>query len=168
MPPLTLRFDVDDFSLRDSFLRTFFFGALDGLGPDHQARWGRMTAPQMVEHLLWAFEVSTGQVETQCPIPEAKLPRMKAFLYHNRPTPQDFMNPALESGLPALRFATLREATAALLVEIDRFIVHARTRPDAIHIHPVFGPIGVEEWSRSHFKHAAHHLLQFGLIEVEP
>jgi hypothetical protein len=56
---LKIRFDVDDFSLRDTFLRTFFFGALDGLRPETPALWGHMTAQQMVEHLMWTFEVST-------------------------------------------------------------------------------------------------------------
>jgi hypothetical protein len=31
---------------------------------------------------------------------------------------------------------------------------------------PVFGPIGYEEWHRTHYKHMHHHLLQFGLIEL--
>ena len=32
---------------------------------------------------------------------------------------------------------------------------------------PRFRVIGVEEWSRTHFKHGCHHLMQFGLIEVD-
>jgi hypothetical protein len=32
-------------------------------------------------------------------------------------------------------------------------------------MHPLFGPIGAEEWTRVHFKHAYHHLLQFALID---
>ena len=165
---MKIRFDVNDASLRDTFLKTFFFGALDGLTEKARPRWGRMSAQEMVEHLLWAFEGSTGRIEIACPYPPEQLPRMKAFLHHNRPTPQDFMNPALQEGLPALRYPDLRAARAALLIEVDRFLEHARTQPDAIHVHPVFGPIGVEDWSRSHFKHGCHHLLQFGLAELEP
>jgi oxepin-CoA hydrolase/3-oxo-5,6-dehydrosuberyl-CoA semialdehyde dehydrogenase len=165
---LTVRFDVDDSSLRDTFLRTFFFGALDALRPDTRALWGAMTAQQMLEHLLWTFEVSTGRVTLECPYPEDERDRLKRFLYHNRPTPHEFMNPALRDGLPALRHPDLQSATAALMTEVDRFIEHSRTRPDSRHMHPIFGPVGVEEWSRTHFKHGCHHLLQFGLIEVEP
>ncbi len=94
-------FDVDDASLRDTFLRTFFFGALDGLRPETPALWGRMTAQQMVEHLVWTFEVSTGRVVLECPYPEDQRERMKPFLYHNRPTPHKFMNPALRDGVPS-------------------------------------------------------------------
>ena len=165
---LKIRLDVDDSSLRDTFLRTFFFGALDALRPEHPARWGGMTAQQMVEHLVWTFEVSTGRVVLECPYPDDQRERMKPFLYHNRPTPHEFMNPALRDGLPQLRSPDLRAARTALMTEVDRFLEHARTRPDSRHTHPIFGPISVEDWSRTHFKHGCHHLLQFGLIEVEP
>jgi hypothetical protein len=63
----------------------------------------------MIEHLAWAFELSTGQAQTECPIPAAKREQLKAFLHDNRSTPRDFANPV-------------------------------------------------------HFKHAYHHLLQFGLV----
>jgi len=165
---LKVRYDVDDASLRDTFLRTFFFGALDGLRPDATGRWGRMTAQQMVEHLAWAFECSTGRVVVECGTPADQVERMKRFLHHNRPSPPDFMNPALREGLPPLRHADLADARRALLVEVDRFLEHQRTHHDAVRMHPVFGPIGMEEWSRTHFKHGCHHLQQFGLIEVEP
>ena len=119
----------------------------------------------MVEHLSWVFELSTGLASVECPIPEAKRERYKAFLHDNTPMLREFRNPALVSGLPALRHAGLDDALAALRKDVDRFLDHARDAPAATHAHPVFGPIGPEEWSRSHFKHAYHHLLQFGLVE---
>jgi len=164
---LKLRFDVDDSVLRDTFLRTFFFGALDPLEPGERARWGRMSAQEMVEHLVWAFECSTGEVRVTCPTPEDQLLRMRRFLYSNRPTPLEFMNPALRDGLPPLRYGSLTEARGALQAAVDRFLHHARTRPESVHTHPIFGPIDAEGWSRTHFKHCAHHLLQFGRLEVD-
>jgi hypothetical protein len=163
---LTVRFDVDDFSLRDTLLRTFFFGALDPLRAEDRPRWGAMTAQQMVEHLLWTFEVSTGRATLTCPTPPDQIERLKKFLYSNRATPEGFMNPALVEGLPALRHPDLRQAKGALQTEVDRFLDHQRTRRDVLTVHPIFGPITVEEWSRTHFKHCLHHLLQFGLLET--
>jgi oxepin-CoA hydrolase/3-oxo-5,6-dehydrosuberyl-CoA semialdehyde dehydrogenase len=160
------RFDVNDAELRDSFLRHEVVGALAGLSETSEARWGRMTAQQMVEHLTWAFELSTGQAETPCHVPAAQLPRMKGFLYHNRPTPHEFMNPALASGLPLPRYGSLAEAKLALGRELERFLQES-SRPAPVYTHPIFGPIGYEEWHRTHFKHTYHHLLQFGLIEPE-
>ncbi len=162
-----MRFDVNDAGLRHLFLGSALPLALAQLAPGRAPRWGRMTAQQMVEHLLWSFEVSTGRTRVACPVPEERRPALRAFLHHDRPTPQGFMNPLLEEGLPALRFSQISEAVAVLSLEVERFLEQVVTSPGAVHTHPVFGPIGVEEWSRAHFKHCCHHLLQFRLIEVD-
>jgi oxepin-CoA hydrolase/3-oxo-5,6-dehydrosuberyl-CoA semialdehyde dehydrogenase len=160
----TIAFDVNDSEVRDSFLSRELLAALASLREDEPPRWGRMTAQQMVEHLVWAFELSTGRAATECTVPPDKLDKVKAFLYDNRPTPAEFMNPALVEGLPPLRYRSLAEAKAALALESDRFLRYSRDVPDAAHTHPIFGRIGVEEWSRTHFKHCFHHLKQFGLV----
>lgn len=162
---MTFAFDVNDAALRDRFLRDEFRQALATLTAESQPRWGSMNAQQMVEHLAWTFQASTGGVALSCPIPAEELDRMKRFLVSNRPTPENFMNPALVSGLPALRCANLAAARDELDREANRFLssVGAGTR----HTHPVFGPIDYEEWHRAHYKHTHHHLAQFGLVEVE-
>jgi len=164
---MIIHFDLNDHELRDTFFLKMLCDALGPLRDDARSGWGKMTAQQMVEHLTWAFELSTGKAHVNCPVPEAQRERLKAFLYDNRPTPHEFMNPVLTAGLPPLRHVGLAEAKAALRVEVDRFVRQFRATPDAVQIHPVFGPIGMEEWARSHFKHAYHHLLQFGLVGGE-
>lgn len=161
---ITVPFDVNDAGLRETFLRRTAGEALAGLHLDATPLWGRMTARQMVEHLLWACELSTGRAETSCPVPEARREQAKAFLRDNRPTPRDFANPVLAAGLPPLRYASLDEARDALAAETAHFFAQAAATPETRHMHPVFGPIGSEGWARSHFKHVYHHLVQFGLI----
>lgn len=160
---MTIPFDVGDAGVRDAFLRRHMWDALAGLREDSPPRWGRMSARQMVEHLSWAFEVSTGRWAVECTIPEARRERYKAFLHDDTPMMREFRNPALAAGLPPLRRAGLGEAKAALREDVERFLDRCRDAPEAIHTHPVFGPLGMEEWSRSHYKHVQHHLLQFGL-----
>ena len=160
------RSDVNDAELRDRFLRHQAQAALDGLDDNTGARWGRMTAQQMIEHLLWAVELSTGRAETECPIPEAERPGMKRFLHSNHPTPHEFMNPVLASGLPALRYASLDQARSALRLELERFLEEPASAK-GLRIHPIFGPIDHEDWHRAHYKHLRHHLSQFGLVEPE-
>jgi oxepin-CoA hydrolase / 3-oxo-5,6-dehydrosuberyl-CoA semialdehyde dehydrogenase len=162
-----LRFDVNDAAGREAFLRGTLHTALEALGPDEPARWGAMTAQEMVEHLQWTFEASVGVVVLECPTPEADRERMKRFLYSSRPSPREFKNPALAAGLPLLRHAGIAEARAALPAAVDEFLERLRTRTDERPMHPIFGPISLEEWSRTHYKHGVHHLLQFGLLEVE-
>ena len=160
-------FDVNDPDVRETFLRHHLFEALMPLHDDTRPRWGRMTAQQMVEHLLWAFELSNGAAHAECPIPEPQRQRLKAFLHDNRPTPREFMNPVLTAGLSPLRHKGLAEAVASLRAAVNHFVQRAASTPDATQMHPVFGPTGMDEWARAHFKHTYHHLLQFGLVEAE-
>ena len=164
---VTIRFDVNDAELREAFLRNLLLDALAPLSDNSNPLWGRMSAQQMVEHLGWAFELSTGQAHVDCLVPEAERERIRMFLYDNRPTPHEFMNPALVRGLPALRRASLVEAKASLRLEVDRFLYQSKMILSAVHTHPVFGPLGGEEWARTHFKHGYHHLLQFRLVDRE-
>ena len=157
-------FEVNDPDLRDRFFHHLLFDALSALRDDTRPGWGRMTAQQMVEHLIWAVEVSTGKAQAVCAFPEAQRERFKAFLHDSRPTPREFQNPLLAAGLPPPRYADAADATAALRPEVTFFLDQAKATPGAVRMHPVFGPIAAEEWARSHFKHCYHHLLQFGLI----
>lgn len=159
------RFDVNDAALREEFLRSGVAPALGPLRTDAAARWGGMNAQQMVEHLMWACECSTGLAVVPCTNPPAVLPRIKRFLRDDRETPHDFMNPVLAAGLPPLRCADLDEAKAALLRELARFLDGSRGNGE-LHTHPIFGPLDHEEWHRAHYKHIRHHFLQFGLMDA--
>jgi hypothetical protein len=158
-------FDVNDAALRDAFLRDAVPAALAALTANAAPHWGQMTAQQMVEHLLWAFDLSNGVATVECAVPENVLPRMKRFLRNNQTTPREFMNPLLVSGLPPLRHASLNEAKAALGQELQRFLNRSGT--GEVCMHPLFGPLDHEEWHRAHYKHIHHHLSQFGVIESE-
>ena len=162
---MTVPFDVNDPAVRDRFFRHDLEQGLAALDERATARWGRMTAQQMVEHLEWGFELSTGRAAVECTVPQERRERFKSFLRDNTPMMHEFRNPVLAAGLPALRHGGLPEARAALAGEVTRFVDYERSAPNAVHTHPVFGPLTAEEWARAHFKHAYHHLLQFGLIE---
>jgi hypothetical protein len=160
--------NVADASAREALLRSSMWDALAPLRPDATARWGRMTAQQLVEHLEWTFACSTGTRTVACFIPEEHRPKYLTVLAHDRPTPQGFENPALTSGLPALAHGGFDAATAALRREVELFLSLAQSAPDARRMHPLFGPIDAEQWSRTHYKHVRHHLTQFGLYPDEP
>jgi oxepin-CoA hydrolase/3-oxo-5,6-dehydrosuberyl-CoA semialdehyde dehydrogenase len=164
-----LRVDVNDVGAREAFLYQGVNDALVALDAGAPAQWGHMTAQQMVEHLSWSYEVSTGRRVVRCPIPEAKREAWKQFLFDNRPMMREFRNPALVDGLPALRHEGLAAAIAAARADADAFRRHAASAaPDARHLHPVFGPLSAEEWARAHYKHFIHHLQQFGLVTADP
>jgi hypothetical protein len=105
--------------------------------------------------------------EVVCKTPTQLLERARRFLYDDRATPHDFKNPLIgEDPLP-FEYPNISEAKAAFRQELNRFLKYYQQHPNAIHTHPIFGPVGVEDWQRIHFKHCYHHLLQLGLI-AEP
>jgi oxepin-CoA hydrolase/3-oxo-5,6-dehydrosuberyl-CoA semialdehyde dehydrogenase len=162
---ITVPFDVNNEELRREFLERDLSAALAVLKADTPPRWGRFTAQEMVEHLGWAFELSTGAAHVECSTPDAVLRRAKAFLHDQRPTPREFKNPVLAGGLPPPRFDDLDGARGALGEAVRSFLRAAREEPEARFTHPIFGLLTMDEWHRNHFKHCYHHLLQFGLIE---
>lgn len=162
-----VRFDVNDAALREAFLRRGFADALAGLKADAAALWGGMTPQQMVEHLEWSVRLSIGEETAECPVPEGERRRVKPFLHSNMHTPRGFENPVLGNGLPALRHRSLEDAKAAIGSVLARFLEEAAARPHEVRVHPLFGPLAADEWSRAHFKHCVHHLLQFGLLDVD-
>ena len=58
---MKIRFDVNDAEGRNEFIGGSLCDALGSLATESQPRWGAFTAAQMVEHLLWGFELSTGR-----------------------------------------------------------------------------------------------------------
>jgi hypothetical protein len=161
---IIIPFDVNDNVLREAFFKQFLPEAIEMLGARTPPQWGNMTAQHMIEHLLWAFECSTGTLVVTCKTPTGLLERAKRFLFDNRQTPHGFKNPLLGEQPPPLRFPAMADAKAALFLEVGRFMNHPHDHPGVLHTHPIFGPLGTEEWHRSHFKHCHHHLQQFGLI----
>jgi hypothetical protein len=91
-----------------------------------------MRAQEMVEHLAWAFRLSTGREQAGCTVPPADRERFKQGLYS--------------------------------AIELELCLDGPRLSQQVC-THPLFGPIGHDDWSRTHDKHRYHHLLQSGLVE---
>jgi hypothetical protein len=162
--PSGVTFDVNDGVARRRFLDDVAPELLASLEPIGRPAWGRMTAQQMVEHLAWLFDMSTGAAQVECAVSEAQRKHFKAFLNNEMQSPRDLENPALAAGLPALRWPTLAAALAGWDAARRCFIALDESGPSAAYVHPLLGPLNHEEWSRFHFKHVYHHLVQFGLV----
>jgi len=163
---LTVVFDVNDEQRRNEFIMELLPQALDSLDEKAQPDWGKMTPQQMVEHLIWGFDLSIGKATTEWVVPQEMGLRIKAFLYNDQPNSKEYMNPVLAPGLPPLKHPNLAAAKRALIEARNGFLDQSATAKKAMHIHPIFGPLSYEEWTRMHFKHSIHHLLQFGLIAI--
>ncbi len=159
-----IAFNVNDAEIRMAFLSHLLPDAIDCLEADTVPSWGKMTAYHMVEHLVWALQLSTGRDTVTCEIPATRREEMIVWLYDDRPSPRDFKNPTLPDNPLPLRYSSVADAKAAFHKELDHFIKFRETQPDEMNTHPLFGTIATDGWERVHFKHSYHHLLQFGLI----
>jgi hypothetical protein len=164
MPQHSIPFTPQDHEARDAFLRRSVQAALQNLNEDTTPQWGAMTARQMVEHLIWAFDISTGDIETGCLVPEERRRAIRPFIFSDAQNRRNVAHPSLLGGLPPLRFDDLPSAITALQRSIASFLALRYGDPTIQRVHPMLGAMNLEEWSRIHYKHCYHHLMQFGLI----
>jgi len=150
---IAIPFNVNDRVLREAFFDHLFHRAIENLREEDQALWGGMSARHMVEHLEWAIGLSIAATNVECKTLPHLIERAKRFLL-------------LGEKPPAFRFGSMAEARAALQMATTSYLHHFREHPEAVHVHPLFGPLGAEEWERAHFKHCYHHLLQFRLVSA--
>jgi hypothetical protein len=131
------------------------------LRPDSAAKWGRMSAHQMICHLGDAFSVAAGQRSASA----ATGPWQRTFvkwlaLYLPLPWPRGVPTP-LEidqeaGGTKPQDFAGDR---ARVESQLRSFAAESAVRcPE----HPVFGRMSSRAWLRWGYLHVDHHLRQFG------
>ncbi len=136
---------------------------LDGLEVDARPGWGSLTAPQMVCHVADAMLCGLGEVPAAAqPGPMSRWP-LNRLVIHVFPWPQgkaesppEFMQRATQTSPEQFEpeLERLRDAFA-------RFA--ARDAGAAWPDSPAFGKMRAKDWGVLGYKHADHHLRQFGL-----
>ena len=150
-------------TLSDDRCRAELVRRLADLRPDSTRRWGRMSAPQMVCHVIDSFRMMTGEkavspassllhrtvikwIALYAPLewPPGILTRPEVDQYGAGTKPGDF----------AADMATLRATLAAL---------NTRGGNGGWPAHPIFGPMSERAWFRWAYLHTDHHFRQFGV-----
>jgi len=148
-----------------AFIKNDLFSLLDNIKTATQAKWGKMNAQQMVEHLVAFFNVSTEKIKFDLVTPEEHLPKFKEFLLSDKQFRENTKAPINvigEDPLP-LRYHTYEEAVEKLHQAVDHFETYFKNDHGKKTLHPVFGPLNFDEWVLLHYKHVTHHLRQFGI-----
>lgn len=152
---------------KENFLRTRLVPLLQQLPPDTEARWGKMNVQQMIEHLGGdAFRTASGRLvfEKILTAPEM-LGRMRAFMMSEKPFKENIANPLMGVNPLPLRYKTVQGAIGALQQELINFFEVFEKNPLLITRNPFYGDLNFDENVQLLYKHALHHLRQFG---VEP
>ena len=121
-------------------------------------RWGSMDVVGMLQHLRLAARMTLGELPVVSVNKRAfqKFP-LKHLILYVFPFPKGAPTAAeLKPGAAA----TFEEERAALLELLER--IGTGPREGAGPAHPLFGPMTWREWGVATYKHADHHLKQFG------
>lgn len=152
---------------KENFLRTRLVAYLQRLDPATTARWGKMSVQQMIEHFGGdAIRTASGRLKMeQILTPPERLPIMREFMMSDKPFSENTKNPLLGEAPAPLRYQTIQGAIGALQQELIYFFEAFEKNPQLVTRNPFFGDLNFEQNVQLLYKHALHHLRQFG---VEP
>lgn len=152
---------------KENFLRTRLVPYLQRLDPATPPRWGKMSVQQMIEHFAGdAVRNACGRLVTeQIVTPPDHLKRLREFLMTDKPFKENTKNPLMGDEPAPLRYKTVQGAIGALQQELIYFFEVYEKDPGLVIRNPFFGDLNFEQQVQLLYKHALHHLRQFG---VEP
>jgi hypothetical protein len=152
---------------KENFLRTKLVPYLQRIDPATPARWGKMSLQQMIEHYAGeAVRNASGRLKFDTIMtPPERLEAMREFMLSDKPFKENTKNPLMGEEPAPLRYKTIQAATGALKQELIYFFEAFEKNPQLVTRNPFFGDLNFEQSVQLLYKHALHHLRQFG---VEP
>lgn len=144
-------------SLFDPVAKQQILDRIELLTPDTQRVWGKMDVAQMMAHLQKPIGVALGTHEVKGNfIRRLILPLFKKMLYDEKPYKRSL--PTDKTFI--ITDPRIFEQEKKILMDM----IHQFTPQNmATEVHPVFGRMTKENWSKAMWKHADHHLKQFGV-----
>lgn len=145
----------------DSTTRDEICRRVERLTPQSQALWGKFNAAQMLAHLNDAMRMAAGDLSTaeKAAPPVFRLWPFKQFIVYVAPWPKGAPTaPELIARCDGARFD---EEKTAFRKVVDRLA----TKPadETWPRHPAFGDLTHRAWGVLKYRHADHHLRQFGV-----
>ena len=132
---------------------------INKLNPESKALWGKMNVAQMLAHLQVPIGVAAGTHQVKRTFMGRLLgPMVKPIIYNKKP---------FKRNLPTDPSFVMIKATdkefekekQKLLDVVNNF----SERTIVNEVHPFFGKMSKEQWSKGTWKHLDHHLQQFGV-----
>lgn len=150
-------------TVADALVRGALVERLHALHPDSRRRWGTLTPHEMLCHLGDAMAMVLRTRPRRQPVPPRHRRLVKALgLWSPIPWPHGWAtnpmhNPRVDGTQPSVFVQDLDRAIAGLEAI-------AAAAPDTLEpVHGFFGTMSVRDWQRWAYRHADHHLRQFGL-----
>jgi Protein of unknown function (DUF1569) len=145
-------------NLYDSIVKQEIIGRTNRLTLQSQPQWGKMNAGQMLAHLQMPMGVAVGTHK----LPRTLFGRIvgplaKPMMYnpkpfkHNMPTDKSFIMTGKEKDFEKEKQSFLN------------LVSNFKEENIVNEIHPFFGRMTKDQWSKAMYKHIDHHLQQFGV-----
>jgi hypothetical protein len=152
---------------KENFLRTKLVTHLQRLDPATPPKWGKMSVHQMIEHYAGdAVRNANGRLKIDTILtPPENLERLREFMMSDKPFKENTKNPLMGEEPGPTRYKTVQAAIGALQQELIYFFEAYEKQPSLVIRNPFFGDLNFEQNVQLLYKHALHHLRQFG---VEP
>lgn len=146
------------------FLKTQFVSLLKQTPSDTLPHWGKMTLQQMVEHFTDSVRIASGKTLRKDIItPPENLQKMREFLMSDRPFRENTPNPLMPEVPAPVRNKSIADALNELEEEITFFFTVFEENHLQESRNPFFGDLNFDENVQLLYKHACHHLKQFGI-----
>lgn len=148
---------------KENFLRTKFISLLQKLDNHTIPLWGKMNVQQMIEHFTDVVMSASGKIKLPIVTPADKLPRFREFMFSEKPFKENTKSPVLAEEPAPLKKHTKEAAIGKLQEELIYFFEIFENTPGLKTINPVFGELDFDGNIQLLYKHALHHLRQFGI-----
>src|ERR1041384_1946496 len=138
--------------------RAAIAGRMRSLTVSSTGRWGSMDVAGMLRHLHLSARMALGEMQAPSANKRAlQIFPLKHLILYVLPFPKGAPTAAELKPADAV---SLEDERAALLHLLERIGTgpHEGVGP----AHPLFGPLSWQEWGVATYKHANHHLKQFG------
>lgn len=149
---------------KENFLRTKLIPCIQRIDPSAAPLWGKMNVQQMIEHLaIDAVPCASGKLKIKDIItPPEHLQKLREFLITEKAFKANTNNPLMAKDPPTCYYKTIQGAIGALHEELIYFFEVFEKNPALVTRNPFFGDLNFEQNVQLLYKHALHHLRQFG------
>lgn len=131
---------------------------MSSLSASSVRRWGSMDVAGMLQHLNLSARMTLGELTVPSANKRAfQMFPLKHLILYVFPFPK---GAPTAPELKAVDVTTFEDERTALLNFLER--IGSGPRDGAGPTHPLFGPLSWREWGVVTYKHADHHLKQFG------
>lgn len=149
-------------SLWDPYARLEILRRIDRLTPETQPQWGKMTAEEMLAHIVAGMRMGMGELPTRERRTIFRYWPLKHLFVYWVPFPRSAYAPreiVTRGRSDGSTWEADASALRASIVAFETMTARGRRWPT----HPIFGPLSGSAWGALGWRHIDHHLRQFGL-----